>query len=145
MNVEERCQCGFTMINILEPKFLCFAESEDAVTYRAKIIGTGVDSPTDIAILIQNWIAPGPRVDFGIVLIAVDGSCPTEMSQTSVVGGALGGVLVLILIVLRVIIALIVYCWIHKKRSGKLEITKDRYIDKSLLHTDCYTLSAEGE
>ena len=142
MNVEERCQCGFTVTNILEPKFLCFAESEDAVTYRTEIIGTAVVSPTEIATHIQNWITQGPRVTFDFILIAVDGSCqvivasvqdrecsiPTVASQPSVLGGVLGGVLVVILLVLIVITTLIVYCWIHRKRSGKLEIIEDRYV-----------------
>ena len=142
MNVEERCQCGFTVTNILEPKFLCFVESEDAVTFRTDIIGTAVVSPTEIATHIQNWITQGPRVTFDFISIAVDGSCqvivasvqdpecsiPTETSQPSVLGGVLGGVLVVILLVLIVITALIVYCWIHRKRSGKLEITKERYV-----------------
>ena len=75
MNIEERCQCGFTVMNILQPKFLCFAESQDAVTYRTEIIGTGVVSPTGIATHIHNWIASGSRVTFDFILIAVDSSC----------------------------------------------------------------------
>ena len=140
-NVEERCQCGFTVMSILDPKFLCFAESEDAVTYRTEIIGTIGASPTEIATHIQNWIAQGPRIAFDFILIAVDSSCqvvvasvqdpecslPTETSQPSVLGGVLGGVLGVVLLVLIVIIALILYYWLYKKRSGKLEITRDRW------------------
>ena len=142
MNVEERCQCGFTVTNILEPKFLCFTESEDAVSYRTEIIGTAVVSPTEIATHIQNWIIQGPRVTFDFILIAVDSSCqvivasvqdpecslPTETSQPSVLGGVLGGVLGVILLVLILMTALTVYCWIHRKRSGKLKITNNRYV-----------------
>ena len=141
MNIEQRCQCGFTVMNILEPNFLCFSESEDAVTYRAEIIGSGVDSPTDIVTHIQNWLAPGLRVQFGIILIAVDGSCqvvvasvrdpectkPAESFQPSVLGGVLGVVLAFMLFVIIVIITLIVCCW-KRKRLGHLEITRDRYV-----------------
>ena len=141
MNIEQRCQCGFTVMNILEPNFLCFSESEDAVTYRAEIIGSGVDSPTDIVTHIQNWLAPGLRVQFGIILIAVDGSCqvvvasvrdpectkPAESFQPSVLGGVLGVVLTFRLFVIIVIITLIVCCW-KRKRLGHLEITRDRYV-----------------
>ena len=54
MNVEERCQCGFTVRNILKPTFRCFAESEDAVTYRAEILGTGETSAADITSHIHS-------------------------------------------------------------------------------------------
>ena len=142
MNVEERCQCGFTVMNILKPTFRCFVESEDAVTYRAEILGTGVASAADITSHIQDWITQGALITFDFILIAVDGSCPavvasvqdpecsipSETSQPSVLGGVLGGVLVVILLVFIVITILIVYCWIHRKRSGKLKISKDRYV-----------------
>ena len=142
MNVEERCQCGFTVRNILTPTFRCFVESEDAVTYRAEILGTGVASPADITSHIQDWITQGALITFDFILIAVDSSCqvivtsvqdpecfiPSETSQPSVLGGVLGGMLGVILLALIVIVTLIVYLWIHRKRSGKLEITRDRYV-----------------
>ena len=142
MNVEERCQCGFTVMNILKPTFRCFVESEDAVTYRAEILGTGVVSAADITSHIQDWITQGALITYDFILIAVDSSCqvivasvqdpecsiPSETSQPSVLGGVLGGVLGVILLVLIVIVTLIVYLWIHRKRSGKLEITKEKYV-----------------
>ena len=147
MNVEERCQCGFSVINILEPRFRCFTESEDAVTFRAEIIGTGEASPADIATYIQNWITQGALVTFDFVLIVVDNSCQVVVTsildpecnplttssppidgqaELTLLGGALSGLLLLIIVVL--VISLLVCCWIHKKRSGKLEISRNRYI-----------------
>ena len=83
MNVEERCQCGFTVRNILEPTFLCFAESEDAVTYRAEILGTGVVSVADITSHIQDWITQGALITFDFVLIVVDSSCKVIVTSVS--------------------------------------------------------------
>ena len=154
MNVEERCQCGFTVMNILKPTFRCFVESEDAVTYRAEILGTREISAAAITSHIKDWITQGARITFDFVLIAVDSSCqvvvtsnldpecnnPTETPQQSLtpepsdtqaplalLGGVLGGVLVLVIGGLIVISVVLVYCWMYRKRSGKIDIAKDRY------------------
>ena len=145
MNVEERCQCGFTVMNILKPKFRCFAESEDAVTYRAEILGTGVASAADITSHIQDWITQGALITFDFVLIAVDISC--EVIVTSVLdpecstspadtqaplallGEVLGGVLLLVIGMLIVISVVLVCCWMYRERSGKIDIAKDRYVN----------------
>ena len=153
MNVEESCQCGFSVLNIVEPKFRCFTESEDAVTYRAEIIGTGEASPADIATHIQNWITQGALITFDIVLIEVDSSCqvivtsildpecsnPTNPPLTSssappsdaqdplaLLGGVLGGVLLLIIVVLILVITVLVCYRVCIKRSGKFDIANYR-------------------
>ena len=132
--------CEFTVTNILKPTFRCFAESEDAVTYRAEILGTGVTSAADITSHIQDWIKQGALITFDFVLIAVDSFCqvivtsvldpecnnPTETPQQSLtskpadtqaplalLGGVLGGVLMLIVGVLTVITAVLVCCQRH--------------------------------
>ena len=171
VNVEERCQCGFSPKNILDPGFHCFTESEDAVTYRAEIIGTGETSPADIATHIQNWITQGALITFDFVRIKVDSSCqvivlsildpecnnpttapppsssapltsdsttePTSSAPTNdngqasvaVLGGVLGSALLVIIVVLVVAVTVLVYCWLFRKRSGKLEeIMKERYV-----------------
>ena len=81
MNVEERCRCGFTVMNIQKPTFRCFAESEDVVTYRAEILGTGVASAADITSHIQDWITQGALITFDFVLIAVDSSCQVMVTS----------------------------------------------------------------
>ena len=155
MNVEERCQCGFTVMNILKPTFRCFAESEDAVTYRAETLGTGVTSAADITSHIQDWITPGALITFDFVLIAVDSSCqvivrsvldpecnsptetspltltvsePTSPADTQAPLALLGGVLggVLVFVTGVVTIAL-VWCW-YRKRSRNVDIARDRYV-----------------
>ena len=140
-------------MNILKPTFRCFAESEDAVTYRVEIICTGVASAADITSYIQDWIKQGALITFDFVLIAVDSSCqvivtsvldpecnnPTETPQQSLtskpadtqaplalLGGVLGGVLMLVVGVLTVITAVLVCCRRYKKRPRKIEIAQDR-------------------
>ena len=57
---------------------------------------------------------------------------PTPLADTqtplALLGGVLGGVLVLITGVLTVVTITRVCCWVYRKRSGKMEITKDRYV-----------------
>ena len=171
MNVEERCQCGFTVRNILKPTFRCFAESVDAVTYRAEILGTGVASATYIISHIQDWIMQGALITFDFVLIAVDNSCqvivtsvlnpecnnPTETPQQSLtpepadtqaplalLGGVLGGVLMLVIGVLTVVIIAPVCCWRYRKRSRKIDIAQDRYVNTiSACYCSCHVKSAQ--
>ena len=132
MNIEERCQCGFSTVNILEPRFYCF--SNDAVTYQAGVIGTGTASPNDIVTYVQEWITQGPVVTFD-VLIEVDSSCqvivtslansecsnPNSASLTSIqvqltlLVGVSSGVVALVLAV--IIVNNIICCGILRRRT----------------------------
>ena len=129
-NVEERCQCGFSLSNIMSPNFRCFKQSEDAVTYRAEISGTPLALPNQIVSFVEEWLSEGALILFDIVLVHVDGSCqvvvssivdpecntPTEQSGSlaAIVGGAIGGVIVL---VVTVIIVIIIICLVCTKRT----------------------------
>ena len=75
MNVEEKCLCGFSQLNILEPRFHCFVESENAVTYRTELIATGVATLASIATHIQVWITQGAQITVDSVLITIDSYC----------------------------------------------------------------------
>lgn len=130
VNVESRCQCGFSKLNILEAKFRCFTEDGTHVTYRAEIIGTGEASPYDIAENIQDWIQ-GAVIIFDYVEIGVDSSCqvilmslldPDCNTQTetppsaTLLGGVIGAVTVVVAVSITVFV--LVCCWM--KRSGRL-------------------------
>ena len=155
MNVEERCQCGFTVMNILKPTFRCFVESEDAVTYRAEILGTGVALAADITSHIQDWITQGALITFDFVLIAVDSSCqvivtsvldpecnnptetppltltvsePTSPADTQAPLAQLGGVLGGVLVFITGVVTIALVWWWYRKRSRKVDITRDRYV-----------------
>ena len=161
----------FTVRNILKPTFRCFVESEDAVTYRAEILGTGVASAADITSHIQDWITQGALITFDFVLIAVDSSCqvivtsvldpecnnPTETPQQSLtpepadtqaplalLGGVLGGVLMLVIGVLTVITTALVCYRRYKKMSRNIDIAQDRYVNTiSAFYCSYYVQSAQ--
>ncbi len=132
------------MLNIVNPKFRCFSESEDAVTYRAEISGTQAASAVEIANYIEDWLADGAIVAFEFLLIPVDSTCqviltsiadpecinPTPISPTSAqfpvaaVGGAIGAVI--FLIVICIIMIIVIYIRIHKNRTRSFHLAKNR-------------------
>ena len=139
-NVEERCQCGFSLFNIMSPNFRCFEQSEDAVTYRAEISGTPLALPNQIVSFIEEWLSEGALILFDIVLVPVDGSCQVVVSSivdpecntpieqagslAAIVGGAIGGVIVL---VVAVIIVIIIILFVRAKRTGVFVVKNTRY------------------
>ncbi len=126
--VEERCQCEFSMLNIIGPKFRCFAESEDAVTYRAQISGTVTASAEDIATDVSDWLSEGPLITFDFILIAVDTSCQVVVSSFAdpecipaaiefPVGAAVGGGIGVVLLIVVSIIVLVCLCVLRKRHK----------------------------
>ena len=150
-NTEERCQCGFSLLNILEPKFRCFAESETAVTYRTEIISTGVATLADIATHIQEWITEGALISFEVVQIEVDRSCqvivtsvldpecnnptsaiPTtsaltnapedDTMQGSALPAIIGGVVGGMVLLFIAVLTLVVTCWMYRRRMRRFNL-----------------------
>ena len=75
INVEERCQCGFTRSNITSDGFRCFPGSTDVVTYRGEIHETDTVNVFDMITHIEEWTAEGVSILVQRVFIEVDGSC----------------------------------------------------------------------
>ena len=148
-NVEERCQCGFSLSNIMSPNFRCFEQSEDAVTYRAEISGTPLALPNQIVSFVEEWLSEGALILFDIVLVPVDGSCQVVVSSIvdpecntpipattsaspmeqlgslgAIVGGAIG---VIIVLVVAVIIVIIIVILVRAKRTGVFVVKNTRY------------------
>ena len=144
-NVEERCQCGFSVSTIMSPNFQCFEQTEDAVMYRAEISGTPLALPNQI----EEWLSEGALILFDIVLGScqivvssiVDPECNTPIPVTTglmteatsaspmetlgaIVGGAIG---VIIVLVVAVIIVIIIILLVRAKRSGVFVVKNNRY------------------
>ncbi len=134
------------MFNIMNPKFRCFAESENAVTYRVEVSGTETTSAVEIVNYINNWIKNEALVTFDFIVIPVDSSCQvvvssiadpecnslTPASPTSVefpvaaVGGSIGAVA--LIIVVFVVAILMIYICIHRKRSKSFHLS-NRFVN----------------
>ena len=81
MNVQQRCQCGFTHDQITSSVFRCFSDSPHAVTYRAVLHGTVNASSSDIISHMEQWIFEGAAISVQNVLIDVDTSCVLEIAS----------------------------------------------------------------
>ena len=142
-NSEERCQCGLTKSHITLPKFRCFDESENAVTFRAILSNTPATVPTEVAAFIMEWLMQGALIAFEFVFISVDGSCqviinsildpecnnPVPGSQsTSVITEAVIGGILLLLIIIAVILCSIICFRTYRKKSGVFNIAQKRYL-----------------
>ena len=136
-NVEERCQCGFLLTNVMSSTFRCFGESEDAVTYRAEITGTLLAPPGHINLFIEEWLSQGALILFDIILVPLDGSCQVVVTSladpecntptsAAIVGGAIGGVI--IVLVVAVIMIIIIVSAIRAKRTQVFSVNSNRYI-----------------
>ena len=155
-NVEERCQCGFSLSNIMSPNFRCFEQSEDAVTYRAEISGTPLALPNQIVSFLEEWLSEGALILFDIVLVPVDGSCQvvvssivdpecntpipvttglmTEATSASPMeqSGSLGGIVgvaigVIIVLFVAVVIVIIIILLVRAKRTGVFVVKNTGY------------------
>ncbi len=133
-SVQERCQCEFSVANIMNPNFRCFTESESAVTYRAQISGTETDSAEEIATYVSDWLSEGPLISFDFILIAVDTSCEVvvssfadpECSAAAIefsVGAAVGGAIGALLLIVVSIFLLVCFCALRKRSN----LHKSRY------------------
>ena len=146
------------------PNFRCFGESEDAVTYRAEIIGTLLAPPDHVVLFIEEWLSQGALILFDIILVPLDESCqvvvtsladqecntptsattvlmteatsslPTEQSVTLAV--IVGGAIggVIIVVVVALIIIIIVVS-IRAKRTQVFSVNNNRYIIICLPYT----------
>ena len=144
--VESRCGCGFTSNNILEASFQCFPGSNDAVTYRAKLVETSSFSTSDLIDFISQWISEDGIARVQLVLIRVDKSCqvaipsfsdtectsqpptlPTEgdnpgAGDTAVIGGVVGAIIAVLIIAIAVVVIAVL---VLNSRRAKLKLQRD--------------------
>ena len=147
INIEERCQCGFTQSTITSDGFRCFPGSTDAVTYRGEIHETDTANVFDLMTHIEEWTAEGVSILVQRVFIEVDSSCrvviesfneneclprtitTSESPRIAIIGGAVSAVvLVLILIICIVAITMVILVLKSRKALYKLENDKNRYV-----------------
>ena len=141
--VESRCGCGFTSNNILEASFQCFPGSNDAVTYRAKLVETSSFSTSDLIDFISQWVSEDGIARVRLVLIRVDKSCqvaipsfsdtectsqpptlPTGGGDTAVIGGVVGAIIALLIIAIAVVVIVITVLVLNSRRA-KLKLQRD--------------------
>ena len=113
--------------------FRCFADSPQAVYYRASLHGTGSTNSSELIVILKQWIAEGAAIVIQRILLSVDDSCdvvisslftdvqcpqkattePTQIeSQSSppvaIIGGSAATVVVVIVLVITMLIIITV-------------------------------------
>lgn len=144
-NVGRTCDCTFTEDRITDQMFRCFRSSREAVTYRARLHGTGEATVTELLQDIEAWVQAGP---VNIQLLTVNRSCAVgidsfnksecvstceepvvttvledtdpspESLPVAAIAGAVGAVAVLIILIV-VILVVVAVC--KHKDSGQKE------------------------
>ena len=143
MNVEQRCQCGFTQDQITKSAFQCFPDSPQAVTYRAVLHGTTSAFSAEIISHIEQWVSEGVTISIQNVLINIDTNCVIEITSnrdrecgvtkestvvtviakepSNSVGGIIGGMVSMVLICILTVVIIISVSFIFLKwRNSKI-------------------------
>ena len=139
-NTDELCQCGFNAEHITDYAFQCFPNSDQHVTFRARLHGTAHANSSQLIKDIQQWVnteipvaVQGVRVNIDTCPVAItsfqDPQCPETTQPTSdtadttavIVGGVIAGMIVLILPMTVIVIAVLV----TKNRKFKYSADQD--------------------
>ena len=129
-NTDELCQCGFNAEYITDYALQCFPNSDQQVTFRARLHGTAHANSSQLTEDIQQWIntempvaVQGVRINIDTCPVAItsfqDPQCPettqptsgsttTETTTAVIVGGVIAGMIVLILPMTVIVIAVLV-------------------------------------
>ena len=94
-NTERLCQCGFNAEYITDYAFQCFPNSDQQVTFRARLHGTAHATSSQLIEYIQQWVnrempvaVQGIRVNIDTCPVAItsfgDPQCPETTQPTSV-------------------------------------------------------------
>ena len=126
-NTERLCQCGFNVEHITDYAFQCFPNSDQQVTFRAKLHGTALANSIQLIENIQQWVntempvvVQGVRVNTDTCPVAItsfgDPQCFDVATQSTsctadntaaIVGGVVAVMIVLILAVTVIVIAVL--------------------------------------
>ena len=142
-NTERLCQCGFNAEQITDYAFQCFSNSDQQVTFRARLHGTAPATSSQLIEDIQQWLNTKTPVAVQGVRVNVD-TCPVTITSfedpkcldvttqstsnstttdntVAIVGGAVAVILILILAVTVMAIAVCV----TKNRKYKYPTDQD--------------------
>ena len=73
--IEEKCQCGFAESHITEGRFLCFSQTENHVTFRARLFENSQISLNQLVLYLEEWIAETDTVLIQGGYLGINKSC----------------------------------------------------------------------
>ena len=132
-SINQLCQCGLSADCITESTFQCFQNSEQHVTFRARICGT---APPRISELLDTFVSQTGSIAVQGVSLDVDSSCPVAINTINATGcplptippsdntaAIIGGVVAVVVVMAVVIIVFAVLVANHHK--AKLSTHQD--------------------
>ena len=144
-NTEQLCQCRFSAEHITGDAFQCFANSEQQVTFRARLHGTAQATSSQLLTNLETWVA---QVDSTIavqgVRLDVDNSCPlainsfgdpecaedvtltTEPAQLDSSGAIVGGVVPVLVVIILAVTLVVIAILVTKNRRAGFSIDQDK-------------------
>ena len=149
-NTERLCQCGFNAEYITDYAFQCFPNSDQQVTFRARLHETAHATSVQLIEDIEQWVntgmsiaVQGVRINIDICPVAIssfeDPQCLDEMSQpttpsemttsdsttTDNTAAIVGGVVAVIIILAVTIIVIVIAILVTKNRKYKYPTDQD--------------------
>ena len=131
---EQLCQCELSADRITEGAFQCFMNSDQQVTFRARIHGTAQANSSQLITYIEQWVATETSIAVQRVRIRVD-ACPVaittfddpECAQATPptsdnTAAIISGVVVTLVVIVAVTIAVVIF--VMKNKRAKLSLEK---------------------
>lgn len=123
------CSCPFTTDKISQARFLCFANSPNQVTYRAKFIAMSQTEGNMVIQWIEEWVTSTPSVPIQGMQLSIDGACSVKLKTFNdgecqvkndinlsvALGAALGSIVAVTLLLATFIVGVIIKCKKVKK------------------------------
>ena len=136
-NTERLCRCGFNAEYITDDAFQCFPNSDQKVTFRARLHETTHANSSQLIEGIELWVntrtsiaVQGVRMNIDICPVTIssfeDPQCPdepTSQSDFSSTAAIVGGVVTVVLIFAVTVI--IIAALVTKNRKYKYSIDQD--------------------
>ena len=129
-NTERLCRCGFNAEHITDYAFQCFPNSDQEVTFRARLHGAANATSSQLIDNIQQWVntkmpvaVQGVRVNTETCPVTItsfrDPQCTTSDNTAAIVGGVVPVIIILILTVIVIAVC------VRKNHKYKYPIDQD--------------------
>ena len=129
-NTELACQCTFSAERITEGAFQCFENSEQQVTFRARLHGTAQVTSSQLLTYIEQWRAGSVTIPVQGVRLSVDTGCVVAISTFSdlecvvpssvnaAIIGSVVAVAVLLIVVAVIVIVVVIFLKRHQAKHS---------------------------
>ena len=147
-DINELCQCGLSAEHITKGAFQCFENSEQQVTFRARLHGTAQVTSSQLVAYLEIFVS---QTDSTIAVqhlrLNVDRSCPvvintfgdpqctstTIANNTAIVSSGVVAVIVIIILAVTVIVINNNCCLCNKESFGKFLCSSGCWVRKQYI------------